>query len=219
MKKIIKCLAIYLICVPNYLIAAELTDQVIAVKCPITPQIWELRTFPESKPTNNLRRKQGSPEFAMGDFITISGRILDSDCVPVEGAIVEIWQANALGVNQFGTKDYAQVDPNFLESGTIITDNLGSYSFLTIMPGATNDHAPHVNFRITHEDFSPTETIMFFENQALNYKDSKFINEIDSTQRHLLVAKGKKINKNSLEEGINYHFDITLEGKNKYLTY
>ena len=85
------------------------------------------------------------------------------------------------------------------------------------MPGATEVRAPHINFRITHDDFMPMETTMFFENQALNHKDPLLINEIDAIQRHLLVAKGEKINKNSLEEGINYHFDITLEGKNKYL--
>lgn len=219
MKKIIAPIIICLICLPTYVFADKLTDEVITIGCPLTPQIWELESFPESNPTNNLRRKQGSPEFAVGDFITIEGRIVDSNCVPVEGAIVEIWQTNALGINQHETNDYKKIDPNFLESGSTLTDNLGHYSFLTILPGAAGVHAPHINFRVTHEDFMPMETTMFFENQSLNLKDPILINEIDATQRHLLVAKGEKINKNSLEEGINYHFDITLEGKNKHLTY
>ena len=219
MKKIIILIVINLICLPIYVFASELTDEIIITKCPLTPQVWELRSFPESNSTNNLRRKQGSPEFAAGDFITVEGKIVDSNCVPVEGAIVEIWQANALGINQYETHDYKKIDSNFLESGSTLTDNLGYYSFLTILPGATEVHAPHINFRITHEDFIPMETTMFFENQSLNHKDPTLINEIDATQRHLLVAKGEKINKNSLEEGVNYHFDITLEGKNKYLTY
>jgi protocatechuate 3,4-dioxygenase beta subunit len=219
MKKILLLVAINLIGLPAYVFAGELTDEIIATECPLTPQVWELKSFPESSSTNNLRRKQGSPEFALGDFVTVEGRVVDSNCVPVEGAIVEIWQANALGINQYETTDYKKIDPNFLESGSILTDNLGHYSFLTIMPGATEVRAPHINFRITHDDFMPMETTMFFENQALNHKDPLLINEIDALQRHLLVAKGEKINKNSLEEGINYHFDITLEGKNKYLTY
>ena len=169
--------------------------------------------------TNNLRRKQGSAEFAKGDFISVIGRVLDSNCVPVVGAVVEIWHANAEGINQFENQDHNKMDANFLGSGTAITDNLGNFSFLTIFPGATEEHAPHFNLHVRHADFMPMETIMYFENQQLNVTDSILNNEIEESKRYLLVAKGEKINKNSLEEGIKYRFDITLEGKNKYLTY
>lgn len=218
MKKFILILIINVIWASN-VYAREVPDEVLANDCIITPQIWQLKPVPKINFTNNLRRKEGSPQFALGDFITVEGRVLDSNCVPVEGAVVEIWQANALGVNQFETTEFKKIDPNFLGSGAAVTDNLGYYSFLTILPGAGDNNAPHINFRITHDDFMPVETVMFFENQALNLKDPLLINEIGASERYLLVANGEKINKNSLEEGINYHFDITLEGKNKYLTY
>lgn len=194
---------------------ADMPEIVFEDKCEITPQIWQLTTPPESTFSNNLRRKTGSSEFAQGDMILVEGKVVDSACAPVGEAVVEIWQGDA-----YGEYDQRKMDENFLGSGTSITDNLGNYKFLTVFPGTKgNKEAPHIHFRIKHKDFRAFETIMFFENQLNNDVDRNLNKEVKQSQKHLLLAKAKKLNKNDDRSSIKYVFDITLEGKNKYLSY
>ncbi len=212
-----KKLLLILILTSNLAIA---DDEVMITNCEITPTIWELKSPPEIAKSNNLRRKTGASEFAKGDFITLEGKVTDSNCVPIEGVVVEIWQANSFGINQHDEGVYDKIDKNFESTGMSITDNLGNYKFLSIFPApSSGKRAPHINFRLRHKDFMPVETEMFFENQFANGHDFNLIKQVDMPKRYLLVAKGEKINKNSSEEGIKYRFDITLEGKSKYKTY
>src|SRR5262245_45457968 len=78
----------------------------------------------------------GSP----GEHIAIQGRVIDGDGLPVNDALLEIWQANASG--QYG-------GPNFLGFGRLPTDAEGQFHFHTIKPGVVPDpeggqQAPHV---------------------------------------------------------------------------
>lgn len=193
-------------------------DNVLIDNCPTTPEVWQLVSAPEIEKSNNLRRKTGSTEFAKGDFIIIEGRLTDSNCVPISDAYIQIWHANSFGIYEHEKGNFNKKDKNFKGSGATITDNLGYYRFLTIFPGSINGDAPHVNFIIQHKDFFPIETTMFFENHDSNLQDPILNTEVDEQKRYLLVAKAEKINKNS-QEDIKYRFDITLEGKNKFLNY
>ncbi len=195
-------------------------DEILITNCPITPQIWQIKSSPYINKTNNLRRKPGSSEIANGDFITITGRITDENCVPVTNAVVEIWHLNSKGIDPFNTTPKQNNDLNFLGSGTSITDNLGYYKFLTIFPGSSEKtEAPKINFRIKHADFLPFETVMYFENQFNNDSDKLLKTQVEENKQQLLLAKAKKINNNDYEEGIEYHFNLTLEGKSKYKKY
>lgn len=200
--------------------SAHAADPIAVASCETTPSVWEIKSPPKINNNNNLRRKTGSPEVAQGDFITIEGRVLDSNCVPVPNAVVEIWHANSEGVDQNDVNIHHGIDPNFLGSGKAITDNLGYYRFLTIFPGTIDEgRAPHINFRIRHRDFMPTETEMFFENQMNNGKDQNLVEQVRWSKRHLLIAEGNKINPANSEEGIKYGFNIVLEGTSRYKTY
>jgi protocatechuate 3,4-dioxygenase beta subunit len=188
-------------------------------ECEITPNVWQLKPWPKINKTNNLRRSVGSTMVANGDKIIINGMVTDENCVPVIGAVVQIWQADSLGIMPGFSKDKNKSDPNFLYSGTAITDNLGRFNFLTIFPGSMENKAPFIKFRIIHADFLESETVMFFENQALNQFDKILNHEVAKEKKYLLVANSQKSGKYSSEESIKYQFDITLEGKNKYLKY
>jgi protocatechuate 3,4-dioxygenase, beta subunit len=200
-------------------------------ECLVTPAIWELKMIPYIVPNNNLRRLTGSPEFAKGNLIVVEGTVRDSNCVPINDAIVEIWQANAKGGIDY-TSDYNssdiksdseskdKADVNFAGSGSVITDNMGRYSFITVFPGVIDERsAPHINFRLRHKDFLPMETVMYFENSNLNDRDTTLLKEVDVKNKKLLVAKAKKYTMNMSEGYIKYNFDITLEGNNKYKKY
>ncbi|MDQ5812793.1 MAG: protocatechuate 3,4-dioxygenase subunit beta, partial [Actinomycetota bacterium] len=80
------------------------------------------------------RQHKGEP---LGERIIVHGRVLDGDGRPVKGSLIEIWQANAAGryIHQ-GDRHPAPLDPNFNGAGRCLTDDEGSYRFLTIKPGA-----------------------------------------------------------------------------------
>lgn len=193
----------------------------IVNECSITPAIWQLSPVPKIIANNNLNRATGSSEFAQGTVIEISGTVFDQNCVPVTGATVEIWQANSKGGFDFNTNELSALkDPNFAGTGKAITDNKGFYNFRTIMPGSQKENrAPNISFRVTHKDFLPLETVMYFENNSLNDTDSLLLKEVALNKRNLLVAKPQNYINNETEENIKYRFDITFEGNNKYKNY
>jgi protocatechuate 3,4-dioxygenase beta subunit len=184
-------------------------------ECPITPAIWETIPFPGIiNKTNDLRHKTGSPEFAEGQFIEIKGKVLDSNCVPVTEAIVEIWQNDA-AANAFDPVDNSKLDPNFNYSGTSITNNLGEFNFFTILPGSKDKEAPHINFRVKHADFLPLETYMYFPHNINNDSDPTLKNLVDKNKRNLVISDSTETHSGS----VVYNFNLTLEGVNKYKRY
>lgn len=211
-----------------------------SVMCSITPEAWSLEPRPNIYLANNLRRYIGSPEFAQGNFITIKGKILDSNCVPVTGALVQIWHTDSKGVYKYSidgptylnkrlmyvrslynnpvTTEHRTPDKNFTGSGSVKTDNLGNYKFMTIMPGV-NNIVPVVHFHISHNDFSDMETVMFFpdsigsmHNDAIRYY-TPCVNEY-LVLENLIAARKTGDTKDDI-----YEFNITLNGEIKYKSY
>jgi protocatechuate 3,4-dioxygenase beta subunit len=74
---------------------------------------------------------------ATGQLISISGRITGEDGAPIEGAVIELWQANSAGkyIHEMDRHE-APVDPNFTGEGRMVTDADGQYKLLSIKPGA-----------------------------------------------------------------------------------
>jgi protocatechuate 3,4-dioxygenase, alpha subunit len=89
-----------------------------------------------------------------GTVITISGKILDADSLPVPDALVEVWQANSFG--KYAHPDDYQVkplDPGFTGFGRCPTNSEGGFEFRTIKPGSVPSstgapQAPHINVSI-----------------------------------------------------------------------
>lgn len=166
--------------------------------------------------SNNLTRKPGSFNVAIGDPLYIKGVITDAFGVPVQGATVKIWQTNAAGKYHSLLDEYSQyVDPNFSMSGEAATDNLGRYGFLTIFPGYYEDRAPHVNFIISHDKFGTIETELYFEKHPRNKMDSYYLS-YDNEAKDMLTARVEYINPDNPNEGKVAVFDITMEGIHQY---
>lgn len=182
--------------------------------CQLTPALWSKYPPPTFITSNNLRRKVGSYKFAQGQFINITGQVLDSNCTPVTGAVVRIWQTNAMGVYEDDSAVFDNKDPNFAGSGTSITDNLGRYSFLTVMPASEKSRTPHIKFSIYHQDLPAFETEMFFPNQYLNSRDPTIKRQLNIQNRKLLLAK--HIGYANIDNADLYEFNITLEGNLNY---
>lgn len=204
-------------------------------QCVITPEISLLQTPPKPHKSNNLRRMQHKTEFAQGQPILITGMVLDAACVPIGDAVVEIWQANAMGgidyiienENVASVNQKKNLDEYFAGSGMTVTDNFGRYHFLTVMPGTLNDsRSPHVNVRIRHSDFGTFESVIYFEHQHLNEKDSVLRKYVPVAKRKLLIAENSQTSPEQdalpqkiAEEFIVYKFNITLPMQHRYKTY
>ena len=79
------------------------------------------------------RQHDGEP---IGERITVSGRVFDTEGKPLRNTLVEIWQANACGRYRHRWDRFpAPLDPNFSGAGRCVTDDEGRYRFVTIKPG------------------------------------------------------------------------------------
>ncbi len=83
---------------------------------------------------------------AKGEHIRLNCRVLDSNGVPVNDAMIELWQADAAGVyNHPDDPRRAVHDPAFCGFGRLATDEQGRCVFNTVIPGG---EAPHINVSV-----------------------------------------------------------------------
>ncbi len=160
---------------------------------------------------------------ALGQLISVRGRVMDEDGSPIAGAVIEIWQANASGkyIHELDRFD-APLDPNFTGQGRLITDSEGCYEFLSIKPGAYPVaesgwwwRPPHIHFSI----FGPSwmdrfVTQIFFPGEPLNETDLLLNGVADEEARQTLLfeAKAPAMTPRML---IPYERDFVLRGKRR----
>jgi protocatechuate 3,4-dioxygenase beta subunit len=126
----------------------------------------------------DLTQVKGRPGRASGEVIYVQGRVLDTDCRPVAGALVEIWQANRWGRydHEKDAGNPRPLDPNFQSWAEMLTDAEGHYRFKTIKPGsypAESDwiRPPHIHFKIARRGYHELVTQMYFDGEPLNEPD------------------------------------------------
>ncbi len=167
-------------------------------------------------PTNNLAKKTGAFYRAYGEVIFIQGTVTDSFLVPIQNAVVEIWQTNSAGKYHSLLEPSSEfIDPFFNMSGRAITDNLGNYHFISIMPGSSAGRAPHINFNIYHPRFGKLETEMYFENHPYNKDDSQYLAYNESERKFLTayVSNTDIFNPRSIKI---FTFNIVMRGVHQY---
>ncbi len=71
-------------------------------------------------------------------------------CAPIAGAMVDIWQCDALGIYS-GTSDAGAAGKKFLR-GNQVTDPSGRVAFTTIYPGGYEGRAVHIHFKVRGKD-------------------------------------------------------------------
>jgi protocatechuate 3,4-dioxygenase beta subunit len=135
--------------------------------------------YPILKPVDqdaDLTTIAGKPGRAAGEVIYVSGRVVNAQGQPVQGAKVEIWQANTHGrYNHPSDTNPAPLDPNFEGFAVLTTDGEGRYRFKTIKPGAYPAgpdliRPPHIHFEVTGKT-NRLVTQMYFAGEPLNEKD------------------------------------------------
>ena len=152
-------------------------------------------------------------EATRGERITISGRLIAGDGMPVDDGLVEIWQADASGC--FHHPDdprHDTADPAFSGFGRAATAAGGAFSFRTIRPGIVPGppgarQAPHILVSVMARGvMSRCWTRIYFEGEPLNETDP-LLRLVPADRRHTLMAR-------PTSNG-DYQFNIVLQGGNE----
>jgi protocatechuate 3,4-dioxygenase alpha subunit len=147
-----------------------------------------------------------------GAKIRIEGRVLDGDGLPVNDAMIEIWQADAQGRYAHPRDDRARPNAKFKGFGRSATDKDGVYAFDTIKPGSVpgpngTRQAPHIVFCIFSRGMlRQIYTRAYFPDEAGNDADP-ILSLVPADRRGTLIAHKEARGGVTL-----YRFDIRIQG-------
>jgi protocatechuate 3,4-dioxygenase beta subunit len=153
--------------------------------------------------------------------MVLTGRILDADGKPVPKTLVEIWQANACGRYHHAIDQHdAPLDPNFTGAGHTVTDDDGTYRFMTIKPGAypwgnhKNAWRPqHIHFSVFGSGFvQRLVTQMYFPGDPLLALDPIFNCVEDKAAQERMIC-AFDLETTMPDYALGYKFDIVLRGR------
>jgi protocatechuate 3,4-dioxygenase, alpha subunit len=155
-------------------------------------------------------------EQTQGQRILIRGSVLDGTAQPIPDALIEIWQADALGCfNHPADPNQAQADTHFRGFGRAGTVRGGQFFFKTIKPGMVAGpkghlQAPHITVRVFARGMLiHLYTRLYFSDEHANATDW-VLNACDAARRSTLIAVKEETN-----DLITYRFDIHLQGEHE----
>lgn len=179
--------------------------------CPITKSTSVTEKPKQIIKDNNLTQNLGNFTDKLMPKIILLGRVRDKNCLPVPNVEVTMWQTDEYGIRRFvsavDTKKsiYSmnnQMYSKFEGDGSVISNNLGEFGFVTVRPKQGNN----INIVMTHDKYPELKTrIVLLEKDAVMPKTKYVIAENSKT----LGSNGFKV----------YFFDIVLDGKEEYLSY
>ena len=182
--------------------------------CGLTPAQTEGPFYPivdQADKDWDLTQVQGRSMSAKGEVVFVRGVVQDENCKPIEGALVEIWQACHTGkYNHKEDPNTAKLDPNFGYWGRSISDKNGNYLFKTIIPGAyqateTWIRPPHLHYKVHLRGFEELTTQMYFKGHPLNKAD-RILNNLSRGERELVMVDFKMVDGKKTGE-----FNISLK--------
>jgi protocatechuate 3,4-dioxygenase alpha subunit len=128
-------------------------------------------------------------EVVPGGTLRVVGRVLDGAGLPVEDAVVELWQPGRAGTGW----------------GRCGTDAEGRFEFRTEKPPAEGDAAPSIDVIVFARGLlRHLVTRMYFPDEADSNAVDPVLASLDSAERETLVAR--------LEDGV-LRFDLRLQGE------
>ncbi len=94
---------------------------------------------------------------ANADSLVLEGLVLDSDCRPIAGAVVDIWHCDETG--RYDNRGYRYRGHQF-------TDSAGSYRFTTIRPGDYTGRTEHIHVKVQGPGTRVLTTQLYFPDRA-----------------------------------------------------
>ncbi|MEX0752499.1 MAG: protocatechuate 3,4-dioxygenase subunit alpha [Xanthobacteraceae bacterium] len=148
---------------------------------------------------------------ASGERIRIEGRVLDGDGAPVNDAMIEIWQADAVG-RYAHPADKRRPNAKFTGFGRTGTDVQGAFHFATVKPGPVpgpdgKTQAPHILVAVFARGMPRhLYTRIYFADDKANASDP-VLALVPDGRRPTLIAKREQSGGQPV-----YVFDIRLQG-------
>jgi protocatechuate 3,4-dioxygenase beta subunit len=137
----------------------------------------------------DLVRVHGAAAQAQGVVTHLRGRVLDASGVPVPGAVVEIWQCDALGRYRHPRDRQSGRDEGFQGRGRVVAGADGAYAFRTIRPVAYPGRTPHIHAAVAVPGRRPLVTQFYVEGEPLNARDGLFAALRDPRRREAVMLR------------------------------
>jgi protocatechuate 3,4-dioxygenase alpha subunit len=149
------------------------------------------------------------------EIISIYGRVFDADMNSVPDAMLEIWQANAMGEYVDRSLAARAGAKQFTGFGRVATGDDGAFQFSTIKPGPVRERnggppsSPHIVVTIFMRGLlRHLSTRIYFPNEALNDSDP-VLRLIPEDRRVTLIARS------SASEPAKFEWNVALQGENE----
>lgn len=148
---------------------------------------------PQKDQDFDLTQVADNKEAAKGDKVIIEGQVLDTEGNAIEGATVDIWQANAAGKYRHPhDQSSAPLDPNFQGWAIVQSGKEGGFRFKTVIPGAypVSDswlRPPHIHFKVTKAGYFEIITQMYFPDHELNDIDGLLQRKTEEEQLQMIA--------------------------------
>jgi len=158
---------------------------------------------------------------ALGQLMHLRLKIQDEDGSPINGAMVEMWQANSAGRYVHpNDSEHAPIDPNFHGAARVRTDASGMVEIRTIKPGAYPVpgpdrwwRPPHIHFSVWGKVWlSRAVTQMYFPGDPLNGQDLIFNALPNAAARERLVARALPT-RDGLLDALVFEHTIVVRGR------
>jgi protocatechuate 3,4-dioxygenase beta subunit len=199
--------------------------------CVVRPELTEGPYFVDDQLNrSDIRIEPSDDSIKEGVLLNLIFRVFDvntSACTPIEGAQVDVWHCDALGVYS-GVSDpgFDTSDQKWLR-GYQITDASGEAKFITIYPGWYSGRAVHIHFKIRTEPESEQgyefTSQFFFEEELTDvvhaqapYAEKGYRNTLNSDDNIFQSSDGLLTlavteNGDDEEPGYTAIFDIALD--------
>lgn len=159
-----------------------------------------------------LSRSELAGAGVSGERVTIGGRVLDADARGVPDALLETWQANALGRYAHAEDPQpAAQEPGFSGFGRIATDADGRFRFTTVKPGPVPGpngarQAPHIAVSVFARGLMRRlVTRIYFPDEPSNAEDL-ILALVEPARRGTLIAGRPP------QPGAPLSWDVVLQG-------
>ena len=109
--------------------------------------------------------------------LVLSGRVVDTACAPIEGAVVEIWHATpvAPGGEPGDVEAVYDASEAYRYYGQVATDADGRYEFTTLRPGwylnGSAYRPAHIHVKVWVGDQEQLTTQLYFTGDPFNETD------------------------------------------------
>jgi protocatechuate 3,4-dioxygenase beta subunit len=158
----------------------------------------------------DLTKVKGRKAKALGQHIVIHGVVIDTEGNPVEGATVDLWQANAAGRYLHPhDSNSAPVDDNFQGWAIVPSGRGGGFRFRTVFPGIYPvgggwSRPPHIHFKVTKKGYIELTTQMYFPGHPLNQVD-RLLQRKSKQEQKLMIAE------KSSDKPDTFYYQIIVE--------